>query len=458
MRTLKLLTLFVFATSLVTAQLQVSTNKRYLQTADGKPFFWLGDTAWELFHRLDREEAEKYLKNRADKGFTVIQAVALAELDGLRVPNPYGEIPLENDDPTKPRDAYFQHVDFIIRKADELGLYIGLLPTWGDKVFKSTWGKGPEIFNADNAKAYGRWIGNRYKDQKNIIWILGGDRNPRHEKDVAVWRAMAAGIAEGVGGHDKALMTFHPQPNSLEDGGSSKWFHQDEWLDLNMFQTGHCRENNVWDRIQYVYNLKPVKPVLDGEPLYEDHPVCFNAKDLGTSSAYDVRKLAWLNVFAGAFGHTYGCHDIWQMYAPNREPVNGPHFPWYVAIDLPGAGQLKHLRNLVESRPMFDRVPDQSLITDALNANNRIQATRGQDYILVYSAQGNKFTVNTGKISGKEITATWYNPKNGELKEAGKFQKKASQEFTPPSTGYGHDWVLVIDDVSKNYKFPGKGL
>ena len=159
------------------------------------------------------------------------------------------------------------------------------------------------------------------------------------EKDVAIWRAMAAGIEEGVGGQDKALMTFHPQPNALEDGGSSKYFHNDEWLDLNMFQTGHCRENNVWDRIQVVYNRTPYKPVLDGETLYEDHPVCFNAKDLGTSSAYDVRKHAYLDVFAGAFGHTYGCHDIWQMYAPNRTPVNGPHFPWYVAIDFPAPGR-----------------------------------------------------------------------------------------------------------------------
>ncbi|RYY22271.1 MAG: DUF4038 domain-containing protein, partial [Chitinophagaceae bacterium] len=65
-------------------QLQVSENQRFLVTKDGKPFFWLGDTAWELFHRLSREEADTYLKNRADKGFTVIQAVALAELDGLR--------------------------------------------------------------------------------------------------------------------------------------------------------------------------------------------------------------------------------------------------------------------------------------------------------------------------------------------------------------------------------------
>ena len=435
------------------SQLKVSDNKRYLVTADNKVFFWLGDTAWELFHRLTREEADKYLQNRADKGFTVIQAVALAELNGLHDPNAYGEIPLDNDDPTKPREAYFQHVDYIINKAGELGLYIGLLPTWGDKIDKSTWGVGPEIFNAGNARVYGKWIGNRYKDKKNIIWILGGDRVP-DEKAKAIWRAMAAGIAEGVGGQDKALMTFHPQPNAVEDGGSSKYFHNDEWLDLNMFQTGHCRENNVWDRIQVVYNRAPTKPVLDGEPLYEDHPVCFNAKDLGTSSAYDIRKHAYLDVFAGACGHTYGCHDIWQMYAPNRTPVNGPHFPWYVALDLPGAGQMKYLRGLMESRPMLDRVPDQSLIKDAMGANDRIQATRGKDYIFVYSTQGKPVAVNMGKISGKEVTAFWYNPKNGESKDHDRFQNTGQQTFSPPTTGYGNDWVLVIDDATKSYTKP----
>jgi hypothetical protein len=437
------------------AQLRVSANSRYLETMDGKPFFWMGDTAWELFHRLNREEAEKYLKNRADKGFTVIQAVALAELDGLHDPNPYGEIPLENDDPTKPREAYFQHVDFIIRKAEQLGLYIGLLPTWGDKVFKDRWGVGPEIFNTTNAKVYGKWLANRYKNQKNIIWILGGDRNPRNDNDVAIWRSMAAGIEEGVGGREKALITFHPQPNDLQDGGSSKWFHNDAWLDFNMFQTGHCRENNLWDRLSYVYNLKPAKPVIDGETLYEDHPVCFNAADLGTSSAYDVRKHAWIDVFAGAFGHTYGCHDIWQMYAPQRTPINNPHFPWYVAIDLPGAGQMKYLRNLIESRPMMDRIPDQTIVTDALDAHDHIQATRGNDYIFVYSSQGKKFVVNTGKISGSEINTFWYNPRNGEVKQNGKMSKKQQHEFEPPDSGYGRDWVLVIDDASKNYNIPG---
>lgn len=447
--------IFILISCVAFAQLQVSANKRFLQAADGKPFFWLGDTAWELFHRLNREEATSYLKNRAEKGFTVIQAVVLAELDGLHDPNPYGETPLENDDPTKPREAYFQHVDFIVRKAAELNIYIGMLPTWGDKVFKNRWGVGPEIFNAENAKVYGKWIGNRYKNEKNIIWILGGDRNPRDESDLAIWRSMAAGIEEAVG-RDRALMTFHPQPNGVQDGGSAKWFHNDEWLDFNMFQTGHCRENNLWDRMDYAYNLKPIKPVLDGEPIYEDHPVCFNANDLGTSSAYDVRKAAWFDVFSGAFGHTYGCHDIWQMYAPHRTPVNGPPRPWYVAVDLPGAAQLKYLRQLIESRPMFDRVPDKTLISDALGANDRIVATRGNDYIFVYSAQGKKFTVNTGKISGKEIHSYWYNPRNGEVKDEGKTAKKAQQEFTPPTSGYGHDWVLMVDDASKNYAAPVK--
>lgn len=446
--------IFALQLGLSWGQLRISDNHRYLVTKENKPFFWLGDTAWELFHRLNREEAEKYLKDRASKNFTVIQAVALAELDGLNTPNAYGEKPLEDNDPTKPRDAYFKHVDFVIDKANELGLQIALLPTWGDKIFKDRWGVGPEIFTASNAKIYGRWIGNRYKSRTNVIWILGGDRNPRNESDVEIWRAMAEGITEGVGGNDKALMSFHPQPNNIDDGGSSRWFHHDQWLDFNMFQTGHCRENNIWDRIQVAYKKAPAKPVLDGETLYEDHPVCFNATDLGISSAYDIRKHAYIDVFAGAFGHTYGCHDIWQMYAPGRTPVNGPHLPWYEAINLPGGSQMQYLRMLIESRPMLERIPDQTLIDNAKNENDHIQATRGTDYIFVYSTQGKSFEVNIPMLNAKKVKATWFDPRNGKSQDGGEFTGDRRQKFTAPTSGYGQDWVLIIDDVTKNYSQP----
>ena len=163
---LSIVSLLFLACSTTQAQtnLQVSTNQHHLVTTDGKPFFWLGDTAWELFHRLNREEADYYLQHRANQGFTVIQAVALAEFDGLAVPNPYGEIPLRGNDPAQPNDAYFQHVDYVVDKAAAYGLCIGLLPTWGDKVFKDRWGKGLEIFTPQNAQRYGQWLGNRYKN------------------------------------------------------------------------------------------------------------------------------------------------------------------------------------------------------------------------------------------------------------------------------------------------------
>jgi hypothetical protein len=439
-------------------RLKVSDNQRYLVHQDGKPFFWLGDTAWELFHRLTKAEADEYLKHRSSQGFTVIQAVVLAELDGLNVPNSEGAVPLLNNDPAKPNEEYFRHMDYVIDKAAEYGMVIALLPTWGDKIFKDRWGKGPEIFNISNAAAYGEWIGSRYKNRENIIWVLGGDRTPRkNSDDLKVWRLMADGIVKGSGGNSQALMSFHPQPNSLEMGGSSNWFHTDTWLDFNMLQNGHCRDEITYDKISFVYNRVPAKPVLDAEPIYEDHPVCFNVADLGTSNAYDVRKYAYLDLFAGAFGHTYGCHDVWQMFDDGREPVNGPHVKWRGALDLPGARQMSFVRRLMESRPILDRVPDQSLIAENnYGPADRIQATRGKDYAFIYTAAGKPFTVNTGKITGAELTAYWYDPRKGEATKIGSFPNIGTHQFQPPTSGYGKDWILVLDDAGKGYGFAEK--
>lgn len=290
-------------------QLKVSAGKRHLITADSKPFFWLGDTGWELFHKLNKEDATAYFKKRAEQGFNVIQAVALAELDGLHSPNAYGNLPFMNDDLTKPNEKYFQYIDSLFDIAASYHLYIALQPTWGDKVFKDFWGKGPEIFNQANAYDYGKWIARRYKNKTNIIWVIGGDRDPRQNSpDVEVWRNMAKGVIEGIGNADNALLTFHPQPKGT--GSSSQWFHQDSWLDINMLQTGHCRDTEVWETVSNDYSRKPFKPVLNGESIYEEMPVCFNAKELGYANAYDIRKAAYLSVFAGACGHTYGCGPV----------------------------------------------------------------------------------------------------------------------------------------------------
>ena len=438
-------------------RLRLSENKRFLVTADGQPFFWLGDTAWELFHRLNREEAERYLQNRAKRRFTVVQAVVLAELDGLAEPNPYGHLPLHDSDPARPNEAYFAHVDWIVARANALGMYVGLLPTWGDK-WNRKWGVGPEVFTPDNAHRYGEWLGRRYKDA-GIIWIAGGDRPIESDAHREIVQAMARGLRAGdEGAH---LITFHPPGGN----GSSTWFHGAEWLDFNMRQNGHVPEfTGRYDRTRADYDLMPVKPVIDGEPIYEDHPVSFDAKKLGHSISSDVRRPLYWNLFTGAFGHTYGHHSVWQMWTPDRKPINDPLMPWHEAIEQPGAAQMQHGRALMESRPFLTRVPDPDIVvTDRVptsvpgEGRYRFVATRDADgsYAMVYAPVGRPFSVRMSAISGSRVKAWWFNPRTGAATAIGTFPNTGEREFMPPDKGEMIDWVLVLDDESRDYPAPG---
>lgn len=426
-------------------RLQVAENQRFLVTENGDPFFWMADTAWELFHRCDREEAAFYLKKRAEQGFNVVQAVALAEIDGLNSPNPYGETPLIGNDPNQPNPAYFSHVDTVIKMAAAQGIYVAMLPTWGDKVFTHSWGKGPEVFTIENARSFGTWLGKRYRDQSNIVWVLGGDRNPRKgSSDEAIWRSMAQGLMEGMGNEKRALMSFHPQPAA--PGGSSNWFHRDEWLDFNMHQTGHCANQPTYQKIRHDYQLQPVKPTLDAEPLYEDHPNCFNAKELGYSVPEDIRRIMYWNVFAGAFGQSYGCHAVWQMYTPDREGINGPLRPWKEALDLPMAHQVKHLKNLMLSRPFLRRIPAQEMIVEPQEDDeHHVVATRDREgsYAMVYFPTGKVIGVDTRSLQSKILKATWYDPRTGYQIAAGHISSGPDCRIHPPSAG--QDWVLILD-------------
>lgn len=438
-------------------QLKVSDNKRFLVTADGQPFFWLGDTAWELFHRLNREEADRYLKNRAALRFTVVQAVALAEVDGLGAPNAYGDTPLRNNDPTQPNESYFAHVDWIVARANALGMYVGLLPTWGDK-WNQKRGAGPEIFTPENARQYGEWLGRRYKDA-GVVWILGGDRPVDTDAHRAILRAMAQGLRAGDEGTH--LMTLHPPGGNT----SATWFHDEAWLDFNMRQNGHVAEfTGRYDQTRVDYDRTPVKPVEDGEPIYEDHPVSFDAKKLGHSIASDVRRPLYWDLFSGAFGHTYGNHAVWQMWTPARAPINNPLMPWYEAIDQPGAAQMQYGRALMESRPFLTRIPDQTIIvTGAVPTSvpgaGRYQFTSTRDdagtYAMVYAPVGRRFTVRMNAITGPRVKAWWFNPRTGAATSIGTFDNTAERAFTPPDPGEMLDWVLVLDDAAKHYPPPG---
>lgn len=432
-------------------QLQISTNGRYLEYADGSPFFYLADTAWELFHRLNREEARHYLSNRARKGFTVIQAVVLAEFDGLHTPNAYGECPLIDDDPARPNEKYFAHVDEIVRLAAGLGLQIGMLPTWGDKVGPKSWGIGPEVFTPANAYTFGAFLGDRYRNEP-IIWVLGGDRPVETEVQRSVWRSMAAGIGTEDGGNH--LITFHPT------GGrsSSEYVHDEEWLDFNMLQSGHnARHSPNYKMVLADRDRQPIKPVLDGEPRYEDHPIDWKPETFGWFTDADVREATYWSLFAGACGITYGCHDIWQFWHPGLDPISFARTDWRVAIDLPGSNQMPYARALYESRPFTRLAPYQEAIAggDAIGGE-QVRVARSDDgtFLFVYLPEGAPVTLHMDAISGSRVKAHWLDPRTGEWSTIGPFANTGEQAFTPPTHGDGQDWVLVLDDSGKNYPLP----
>jgi hypothetical protein len=443
--------------------LHVSPDRRFLVHADGAPFFYLGDTAWELFHRLDRADAERYLETRRRQGFTVIQAVLLAEFDGLDEPNANGHRPLIERDPARPdikpgpSNDYWDHVDDILAMARERGLYLGLLPTWGDKAGPKKWGQGPVIFNAGNARAYGRFLGERYREAPNVIWILGGDRPAMDEKEGdfrPVWHAMADAIAAAESG--RHLVTYHP----MGGRSSSEWFHKTPWLDFNMLQSGHgARDIANYRMIADDYGRSPAKPVLDGEPRYEDHPVNWKP-ELGWFDEHDVRQAAYWALFAGAFGHTYGCHDVWQMFTPARKPVSSARTDWRQAIELPGARQMAHVRRLMLSRPFLSRIPDPALVAAGqAEGADHVEATRDRDgaYGFVYVPTGRAVTVDLGRLSGARVKGWWFDPRTGGANAIGEWPREGTRVFTPPGTpGRGHDWILVLDDASKRFPPPGE--
>jgi hypothetical protein len=441
--------------------LHVSPNGRFLVRKDAKPFFWLGDTAWELFHRLDPADTEHYLKTRAEQGFNVVQCVLLAEMKGLSVPTPAGHLPFVEGDLSRPNEAYFRHVDWVVDRAAQHGIYLALLPTWGAYVHGNGIPKGTAVFDAATAEAYGRFLGHRYRDRWNLIWIIGGDRVPTGKEQV--WKALAAGIRAGDDG--RHLMTYHVS------GGhsSSEFWHAEPWLDFNMIQSGHPPGpfSNNYDLVRNDYAKQPVKPTLDGEPLYEDMPLGFVPTN-GRATAHHVRANAYWAVFAGAFGHTYGANGVFQMCVPDGPCEFWGRVSWREALRFPGARQMKHLKHLILSRPYFTRIPDQQAldpvpIPGAAHAQLTRDGTPGRNdatYLMVYYSYVTWIhRIKTSVIDAKRLVLWWYDPRTGQATRVGEFDNPGRLDLSwkprlaPPTDG--PDWVLVIDAAERNYPPPG---
>ena len=435
-------------------KLKVSDNGRYLQHENGTPFFWMGETGWLLPEKLNRDEASYYLTKCREAGYNVVQ---VQTVNGVPAMNFYGQYSFPDgfnfkDINKKGVYGYWDHMDYIIKKAEQNGIYIGMVCIWGNLVKAG-------LMNEKEAVAYGKFLAERYKDSPNIIWFIGGD--VRGDIKPEVWNTLANTIKSIDKNH---IMTFHPFGRT----SSIKWFHNADWLDFNMFQSGHRRYDQTrgdgdntaeaavaednWRYVEAALAMKPAKPVIDGEPSYEEIPQGLHDPSEPWWKAPDVRRYAYWSVFAGSFGHTYGHNSIMQMVKPATNGGYGATKTWFDALKDPGFNQMQYLKNLMLAFPFFDRVPDQNIIAGENGFRyDRAIATRGNDYLLVYTYTNRPMQVDLSKISGAKKNVWWYSPVDGSLKYVGEFDSKVQRFNYEGAYGAGNDHVLIAVDANKDY-------
>ncbi|HTZ57954.1 MAG TPA: glycoside hydrolase family 140 protein [Acidobacteriaceae bacterium] len=409
--------------------LAVGPDHRHLVDQSGKPFLVQGDAAWSLISGLTKEEAAHYLEDRHKKGFNTV-IVNLIEHQFRGPVNRYGEAPFTTvGDFSTPNEKYFAHADWVIRKAAENGIQVFLAPIYlGYIGTNEGWVKEVLANGPDKDREWGRYVGKRYAGFPNIVWLIGGDRNP----DTA--RAGVDAIVQGIKEFDKThIFTAHCHPeNSALDQ-----YQQEGWLDLNTTYT----YNIVHQMLLRDYERKPPMPFVLIESTYEGEH---------NASAVQIRRQAYWAILCGATGQFMGNRPIW-LFDPG----------WEKALDYAGSQDMARLKTLFLSRPWYELVPDadHKVVVDGLGE------FRGLDYlaaartadggtVMAYMPTRRTITVDMTKVSGKEAKAWWFNPRNGNATAIGTLPTTGTHQFVPPDA---EDWVLVLDDGSLGLPAPGQG-
>ena len=436
--------------------LKLSENGRYLTYADGTPFFYMADTAWDLFYRLSPEEADHYFSVRRSQGFNAIQAILLGGVLGSDTVNVFGRKALNTDEDgvgileqpdLEGEDNYWATVLQMVRLARQQELYMALLPGWLNKYYE------PGLFSEEKALAYGRFLGAYFAQEPNIIWVMGGDYQHKKKDCTPLIHAIAKGIRQtDTGAH---LMTFHPAGNALMDPQpqftSAGYPGVEEYVDFHGAQSGHglCGYQSYL-LLRYLRQQSD-KPYLDLEARYENHSVYWRCHQYRFDPA-DLRQVFYQNVLEGACGQTYGHASIFAFSIPPDDLgsygfylKDMPSPGWKEALYADGARQLGILKQLRLSRPYEEFRPAPELVeSDDQVTLGHISAGRGEKYAFVYAPLGQSFKVHCAQLGGKLLRATWLDPRTGEQQQFAAVPP-ADTLFVPPSAGKGNDWLLILD-------------
>lgn len=437
----KLLFIFFFFLIAWTAKgqtifpLKISENERYFLTQEGKPFLYHADTGWGIFTKLTTAEAIEYLTFRKSQGFNTIQTIISYNDKDV---NRFGKKAFDgNTDFSRPNEAYHDHVAEVISKADSLGLLIVMAQPWvgccGDG-----YGITPENAiqrnGVDKNRMYGKYLGRKFSRFSNLLWIMGGDNDPKRDRDCLA--AMAEGLYSTAPKHQ--LMTYHASPGH----SSTDLFQYTPWLNFCMIYTYWREKPNapiIADLMPHVYeealnewSKTDIMPFVLGESQYEGSGRRGN--DMGNPQI--VRRQAYWTMLCGGAGHAYGS-DLY--FFPSD---------WRDIMRYPGAYQMGYLKDFFDQIPWWTLVPDvrhMAVVSgygEWSKSNYVTTAVSNDKKLLVsYIPEIQPIYVDFGYLSGNKFTCTWHNPSTGKKGKEFTVEKKGVQRMCP---AYGNDWVLMI--------------
>ncbi len=413
--------------------LKMTEGERFMRDDGGTPFFLHGDTAWSLIAELDREETSLYLKDRASRGFNAILVNLIEHKFASKAPaNAYGMSPFLTNDPfARPNPVYFDHARWVVEQACSLGLVVLLAPAYaGNGGGSEGWYQEMEAAGAETMQDYGVYVGERFGDLDNIVWVQGGDYNP---PDKNLVRALVAGIKAGDPG---ALQTAHGSPG----WAALEYWAGEPWLDLNNVYT----YESVRDASLGQYALDPLMPFFLMESAYENEH---------EASEHRMRMQAYQAILSGASGHIFGNNPIWHFDGPG---ITEAPMTWQQALNSRGSRSMTVLKDIIAPMRWWLLEPDvdaRLVVNDHGVREAPATAARASDgsFALIYLPAGTEVSVDLAQLDGQAIVARWRDPSNGSIAPVtGSPFPAGEMQFTPPGRNFAgySDWLLELVGAS----------
>lgn len=409
--------------------LSIAPGGRHLIDAQGKPFWIQGDAAWSLIAQLTKSETITYLEDRQSRGFNTILVNLIEHKFATNAPADIaGRQPFTTPgDVATPNDAYFAHAEWVVKQAAERGILVLLAPEYlgyngGDEGWYQTF----EANSPAQRRAYGKYVGNLFKNDPNVIWVMGGDYNP---PDPSVVQDVVDGIQSSGDDH---LFTAHGSETAAADvwGGT-------KWLDLNntySYDLGLYRE----DLAQY--DRTPVMPYFFIEGAYENEH---------NATSQQLRAQAYYALTSGATGTVFGNNPIWHFSGPGLWSTN---LTWQQALGGEGSVDMAYARSLVEAIPWWTLVPDEqgTFLTSGAGPDGGTHATAAVSgdghWAVVYVPTQRTLTLDLARLDGTQVDGYWFDPTSGRSRTLPPMKPVSSALASPGANAAGDgDWVLVLN-------------